>query len=320
MKKMLVGIPITIILCAGCGNGNAEGDIKKELQTVMQPQEIELAQPESMEEQISGLRECPKTELEQAIDLESTGELDEKPEETTSIRCDLIDQLEIQGRTQEETELVHKILSENKEEFEEFLTTEWGSSHEMESISIGAYDFTGDGKDEIIVCEFYVNISAALIYNYVYDQNGGKMVEFISGGDEEIIVDWDGEGTFLLHTMNHYAAHYNADIYTEIRYENDTLTEKVVLMELDRRYGGDEGKEEYYIFKDFTKEEEEKLWYGAFGVDELTKTKAGFKEGEEPEVYRKLFEEKETDPNYFPVISTIVYSEEDGFVEYKEQE
>lgn len=59
---------------------------------------------------------------------------------------------------------LHKILSEDKKEFREFLMTAWGGSHE-----------------------------------------------------NEIIVDWDGEETFLLYTMNHYAAHYNADIYTEIR-------------------------------------------------------------------------------------------------------
>lgn len=255
-----------------------------------------------------------ETKVEEAAAVE----IPEEPleEETTSVRYDSIEQLEIQGRTQEETELIHKILSENKEEFGEFLMTDWEYPHEMESITIGAYDFTGDGVDEIIVCKFYVNIGAALTYNYVYDQNGRRILEYVSGNEDEIIADWNGEGTFLLYTMNHYSAHNNADIYTEIKCENDILTEQVVLMELDRRYGGDEGKEQYFIFKDFTKEEEEKLWYGASGVDELTKTKACLKEGEEPETYRKLFREKETDSNYFPILSVILYSEEDGFVEY----
>ncbi|MDE7198503.1 MAG: hypothetical protein K2O15_06425 [Lachnospiraceae bacterium] len=245
-------------------------------------------------------------------------ESDEKLEETTSVRIDSIDQLEIQGRTQEETELVHKILSGDKEEFEEFLTTDWEFSHEQEAIEILTYDFTGDGKDEIIVSKFYLNISAILTYNFVYDQEGRRMMEFVGGHplEMQIISDWDGEGTFLLRTMNHYAADNDADIYTEIKYEDDVLTEKVILMELDRRYGGDEGKEEYYIFKDLTKEEEDKLWYGASGVDELTKTKECFKEGEELETYRKLFEENKTDG--FSIRNVILYSEEDGFVEYKE--
>ena len=50
----------------------------------------------------------------------------------------------------------------------------------------------------------------------------------------------------------------------------------------------------------------------------MTKTKECFKKGEEPEAYRKLFEEKNTDG--FSILSVILYSEEDGFVEYKEQE
>lgn len=317
MRKTTIGLLIAIILCSGCGNGNAGENISEELQVTEENlqagQQTAMSQQEVIEEQATESEDKPGTE--QSVVSVSAEELNEKSEENTNVRRDSIDQLEIQGRTQEETELIHKILSEDKEEFQEFLTTDWEYPHEMEKIYIGGYDFTGDGVDEIIVCEFYVNIGAALTYNYVYDQNGKRILEYVSGNEDEIIVDWDGERTFLLHTMNHYAADDNADIYTEIKYEDDGLTEKVVLMELDRRYGGDEGTERYYIFKDFTKEEEEKLWYGGFGVSELTEIKESFKEGEEPEAYRKLFDEKETDPNYFPVISTIAYSEEDGFVE-----
>lgn len=327
MKKTVVGILIAIILCSGCGSGNTEENIEKELQAMEETQEAELTQPESNEEQMSEAEKSSKTESEDKLVPEqsaasvSADEPNKKIEETTSIRHDSIDQLEIQGRTQEETELIHKILSEDKEEFQEFLTTDWEYPREREKIYIGGYDFTGDGIDEIIVSEFYVNLSAPLTYNYVYNQDGKKVLEFVGGGEDEIIVDWDGEGTFLLHTMNHYSSHNDADIYTEIKYENDALTEKVILMEwdcrydVDRRFDGDEGKEGYYIFKDFTKEEEEKLWYGTFGVSELAKIKESFKEGEEPEAYRKLFREKRTDPNYFSAISMIAYSEEDGFVE-----
>lgn len=290
--KVKLGLLTIILLCSGCGNGNAGENVEKELRAMEETQKVEVTQPEA----------------------------DEILEETTSVRANSIDQLEIQGRTKEETELIHKILSEDKREYEEFLTTDWDFSHEQEAIEILTYDFTGDGKDEVIVSKFYLNISAILTYNFVYDQEGRRMVEFVGGHplEMQIIGDWDGEGTFLLYTKNHYSSHNDADIYTEIKYENDAMTEKVILMELDRRYGGDEGKEGYYIFKDFTKEEEEKLWYGSSGVSELTKTKECFRKGEEPEAYRKLFEEKNTDG--FSILSVILYSEEDGFVEYKEQE
>ena len=299
MKKTAIGMLLAVILCFGCGDGNVKENEEKELQT---------------------MEETPvQSEAEKSIDSVSTAEPDKKAEETTNVKHDSIDQLEIQGRTQEETELIHKILSADKEEFEEFLTTDWDFPHEQEAIEILAYDFTKDGKDEIIVSKFYLNISAILTYNYVYDCDGRKLMEFVGGHplEMQIIDDWDGEGSFLLYTMNHYSADNNADIYTEIKYEDDALTEKVVLMELDCRYGGDEGTERYYIFKDFTKEEEEKLWYGSFGVSELAEIKECFKEGEEPEAYRKLFQEREGDLNYFSMISVIVYSEEDGFHEFR---
>lgn len=65
----------------------------------------------------------------------------------------------IRGRTQEETELIHKILSEDKRKFEECLTTDGDFPYEQESIEILTYDFTGDGKEEIIVSKFYLKIN-----------------------------------------------------------------------------------------------------------------------------------------------------------------
>ena len=104
-KKVNMGLLAIILLCFGCGNRSAGENIEKE--------------PQAMEEPPI------QSEAEQSIPSVSTAKPDKKLEETTSIKHDSIDQLEIQGRTQEETELIHKILSEDKEEFEEFLTTDW---------------------------------------------------------------------------------------------------------------------------------------------------------------------------------------------------
>lgn len=224
-----------------------------------------------------------------------------------------IDQIGIQGRTEEETELIRKILSQDKEEFQEYLMTDWNFPHAQEAIEITAYDFTKDGKDEIIVSKFYVSTSAVLTYNYVYDQNGKRVLEFVGNHplEMQIIDDWDGDGTLLIYTKNHYGANYNANIYTEIRCENDVLTEKVILMELDRR-------QEYYIFTDFTKEEEEKLWAGGLGVNELTETKEYVREDKNAEEYKQLFKESET--TSFSWIGMIRYSKSEGFKEYTEED
>ena len=172
--------------------------------------------------------------------------------------------------------------------------------------------------DEIMVSKYYEDMGAEFTYNYVYDQTGRKVLEFVGGGDTRIIDGWDGDGTFLLYDQNDYffAPHYFTNTYTEIRCEKDVLTEQIILVELDRRPVGDYGEEEYYIFTDFTKEEEEKLWSGGYGVHELTETKAYVREDKRAEEYKQLFEESETTD--FTRIAMIRYSESDGFQEYVE--
>ena len=230
-----------------------------------------------------------------------------------------VDQDGIRRRTKEETELIRKILSRDKEEFQSFLMTDRGYPYK-DTIRISAYDFTGDGIDEILVSKYYVDMSAELTYNYVYDQTGRRVLEFVGGGDTRIIDGWDGDGTFLLYDKNYYfyAPRYNTNTYTEIRCEDGVLTAEVILVELDRRPPGDYGEEEYYIFTDLTKEEEEKLWEGGLGVNELTKTKAYVREDKRAEGYKQLFQERET--TGFSRITMIRYSESDGFQEYVEEE
>ena len=228
-----------------------------------------------------------------------------------------IDQDGIRRRTEEETDLIRKILSQDKEEFQSFFTADRGYPYK-ETIRISAYDFTGDGRDELLVSKYYVDMSAELTYNYVYDQTGRRVLEFVGGGDTRIIDGWDGNGTFLLYDKNYYfyAPRYNTNTYTEIRCEDGVLTAEVILVELDRRPPGDYGKEEYYIFTDFTKEEEGKLWEGGLGVNELTETKAYVRADKRAEEYKRLFQERET--TGFSRITMICYSESDGFQEYVE--
>ena len=202
MKKIAIGMIVIIILCSGCDSKTTEEDAGGEL-LVTEEQQVELIRQEIAEKEAPESEEKPQSE--QTAASGKAKESNEKSEETISIRCDSIDQLEIQGRTQEETELIHRILSEDKEKFQEFLTTDWEVSHEEEAIEILTYDFTKDGEDEIIVSKFYLNTSAVLTYNYVYDQKGRRVMEFVGGHPLEmrIIEDWNGEGTFLLYTQKH---------------------------------------------------------------------------------------------------------------------
>ncbi len=128
---------------------------------------------------------------------------DVKQEEEIEEPAIPIDQIGVQGRTEEETELIQKILSQDKKEFQRFLMTDRRYLYKY-MIWISAYDFTGDGIDEILVSKYYKDMSAELTYNYVHDQTGRRVLEFVGGGDTQIIDGWDGDGTFLLYDNNDY--------------------------------------------------------------------------------------------------------------------
>lgn len=219
-----------------------------------------------------------------------------------------VEYIGITGRTEEETELIKRIMAEDNEGFQDFLMEEWEYPHIQRWVAVWGYDFTGDGQDEIIVSKSDVNISAVLSYNYIYDCTGRKMSEFV-GGDlsmTQILNGWKGDGTFLLYDAVHYASHNNANIYTEIKKANESMKAGVLLLEFDSRPGGEEGEEGYYIFRDFTKEEEIKLWYGIEGVNELIQTKEYVREDKALEDYKRMFTETES----FSLIGTMIYDSE----------
>ncbi len=227
------------------------------------------------------------------------------------MKCGQItEEIGITGRTEEETELIKRIMAEDDEGFQDFLMEEWEYPHIQRWVAVWGYDFTGDGQDEIIVSKGDVNISAVLSFNYIYDCTGRKMSEFV-GGDlsmTQILKGWKGNGTFLLYDAVHYASHNNANIYTEIEKADGSMEAGVQLVEFDCRPGGEEGEDGYYIFKDFTKEEEIKLWYGIAGINELVQTKEFVREDKTLEEYKQMFTETEN----FSLIGTMLYDPESG--------
>lgn len=239
-----------------------------------------------------------------------------EPEEQEGEKIDSISQLNIIGRTQGETNLIKEILSKHEEEFETFLMENWEYPHIQWWVGVYGYDFTGDGEEEIIVSKCDVRQDMTVSYNYVYDREGNKLLEFVGNpSNTKIINGWDGDGTFLLYITGTHAANIGAGIYTEIRWENGVLDEQVKLIEYDTRDGASQNagkKEGYYILKDITKEEEEKLLEGAYGIHDLTETKGYVREDEDLDDYKQLFDTTETEE--FSIIGGIGYWESAGFV------
>lgn len=232
----------------------------------------------------------------------------------TEKEVESISQLNITGQTKEEAELIGKILSESEEELQAFLTKDWEYPHIQWWIEVSGFDFTGDGREEIIVSKCDVNQNQTISYNYVYDRDGNSLLEFVGGSlsGTYIIRGWDGDGTFLLYNYNNYAAHLTANIFTEIRWENGKLEDRVRLIEYDTRDSRQvmEGKEGYYILKDLTEEEEQKLRYGVDGMAELRKSKEYVWEDEDLKKYKQLFYTE--DITEVSTKGVVLYNRRDG--------
>ena len=256
----------------------------------------------------------------EGTDMTTVSEIIELDWKNEAVEAESISQLHISGQTQEERDLLSEILSENEEELQAFLMEDWDWPYVQWWVEILGFDFTGDGEKEIIVSKCYVYISQTISYNYVYDRDGNKLLEFVGGHltGTHIISGWDGNGTFLLCDGNYYAAHMSANIFMEIRWENGVLKDEVKLIEYDSRDSWKvmEGKEGYYILKNLTREEEEKLWYGIDGLADLTQSKEYVWEDEDMEKYKQLFSTE--DLTEFSLKGSIVYHKQDGvFVWYK---
>lgn len=222
--------------------------------------------------------------------------------------------LNVTAQTQEERDLIREILSENEEELQTFLMEDWEWPYVQWWVEISGFDFTGDGEEEIILSKCYVYISQTISYNYVYDRGGNKLLEFVGGSlsGMHIISGWEGDGTFLIFSGNYYAAHLEANIFTEIKWEDGELKEEVKVIEYDTRDSRQamEGKEGYYILKDITKEEGEKLWYGVDGLAELREAKEYVWEDEDLKRYKQLFYEEDT--MSFSGKGGVIYQKWDG--------
>lgn len=318
MRRRLINVCIVVILvCSiyGCAQ-------TVENTPAVEPKLVKAENTETEDEEEPDTADAESESEETIISEGKYGQSEEQaepstdePEAETVVGVDSISQLDIDGITPEETKLIKKILSQNEEEFESFLMEDREWPHVQWWIEISCFDFTGDGEDEIIISRCDVNQNAPISYNYVYDGEGTQLLEFIGGylSDTKIVNELDGIGIFILHDYNLYGADFYANIYTEIGCKGGVLEEEVKLVEYDTRNSAERmaGKEGYYIFKDFTKEEEKKLWDGAYGLGELKKTKDYVWEDKDLEKYKKLFDSAEI--INFTYIDSIVYSEMEGF-------
>lgn len=129
-------------------------------------------------------------------------------------------------------------------------------------IEISGYDFTKDGTMEMILSYEYVETSAVISYNNVFDCYGNLLFRFVSNDiqDTEIGVD-EAAQKYYIRSEFHIAAHHDVTLYEEISCHNNWNTQ-VMFAEWDCRDGQEreENKiEGHAIYECFTPTETEHI-------------------------------------------------------------
>lgn len=189
----------------------------------------------------------------------------------------IVKQMEIAGRTEEETKQLNHIVIENWDEINEFLCD---YPSEYKGVSIYSFDFNGDGQGEIIMSKEYVdNIIALVSYNYVFDCEGKRILEFAGASPSDMEIHTAGSKDHLFYLRSHinFAAHNDLWLYGEILECDGNLEGELAFIEWDTRYEVDRNDNVdrgYFVFSNFEKEEIDGiLWNGYEGIVELSQTK-----------------------------------------------
>ena len=159
----------------------------------------------------------------------------------------------------EEKDVISSIINENKNEIDAFLDRYPAA---LRWIEISGYDFTKDGTMEMILSYEYVETSAVISYNNVFDCYGNLLFRFVSNDiqDTEIGVDEAAQKNNIRSEF-HIAAHHDVTLYEEISCHNNWNTQ-VMFAEWDCRDGQEreENKiEGHAIYECFTPTETEHI-------------------------------------------------------------
>ncbi|MCI8267004.1 MAG: hypothetical protein HFH79_12860 [Lachnospiraceae bacterium] len=129
-------------------------------------------------------------------------------------------------------------------------------------IEISGYDFTKDGTMEIILSYEYVENTAIISYNNVFDHCGKLLFQFVSSDirDMEICVEENAQ-KYYIQTELHIAAHHDVTLYEEISYKKN-WNMAFMFAEWDCRDGqkrNENQKEGYAIYECFSTNETEAI-------------------------------------------------------------
>lgn len=134
--------------------------------------------------------------------------------------------------TEETADWINAIIQQNNARIADHL---YNFPAEQKWIDIGLFDFTNDGKEELLLSKTYVAAgggAALFSYYYVYDQQGNELFTFLGGSRDgmHIYADYDKLEFYISSPALHWGAHNDMELCSKIakreRWEKDFFIAK----------------------------------------------------------------------------------------------
>lgn len=195
-------------------------------------------------------------------------------------------------------DIVQVIYEQNQEDISAFF--EYYPDTWQRWIAFSTFDFTRDGQMEIMCSYVYVQTSSCLSYNFVYDMQGNKLFEFVSGNPWYLsIYKEEDDLHYYIYCDLWFGANTAVDIYEEVS-KTESWDVEIKYVEWDTRDGkgiNENQQQGYHIYSDFSQEEKDlfmkkNYWEGMLQVFK-NKEPCGTAEqvGQYSEIYKSLPED-----------------------------
>lgn len=134
--------------------------------------------------------------------------------------------------TEETADWINAIIQQNNARIADHL---YNFPAEQKWIDIGLFDFTNDGKEELLLSKTYVAAgggAALFSFYYVYDQQGNELFTFLGGSPDgmHIYTDYDKMEFYISSPALHWGAHNDMELCSKIakreRWEKDFFIAK----------------------------------------------------------------------------------------------
>ena len=240
-----------------------------------------------------------------SIEIESAIEEKEEAEKAVAEKS------EAEAERIAEEESINLIIEENQEMIKDFLMNPTVEVVQI-WVQISVFDFTNDGKKEIMLSKEYITktLWGGITYNYVYDREGNELFEFLGGATSSMTICADRNTMgFYFCSETYRSARDDTFWYAKVVKREDWENEVSIgawvgdNSEKSRPLNPEDSDCIFYI----TSESEQNIFVDAYDGMKIVREKEAHMEWEQLEEYLQSFEELEE--NKLDFRGSIIYSQ-----------